>query len=209
MAYAALLWRSTRNVNHIAAALAFTRHSCRRTRHGRQRSAFLAYHYYRHIASPRSDLVILLLNTYFSLCLLSTHIRGRCVICEGCVTRNAGGVDYAPIASQWDDQEPVRVIAGLRQRDVWHPSSSDDDGVPDADGTPRSRAAEGGKKHAAPQGGPEMPRLLCCRISLTHYSESDRSYAAHWGHFSPIPIPAITRTGAWAMESVVPQAPCP
>ena len=53
----------------------------------------------------------------------------------------------------------------------------------------------GDKKHAALRGGPEMPRLLCCRILLTRYSESARSSAAHSGHFRPIPIPAITRTG--------------
>ncbi len=58
----------------------------------------------------------------------------------------------------------------------------------------------GGKKHAALRGGPEMPRLLCCRISLTRYSESARSSAAHSAHFRPIPIPAITRTGSWATE---------
>ncbi len=29
-------------------------------------------------------------------------------------------------------------MAGLRRRDFGHPSSSGDDGVPDADGTPRS-----------------------------------------------------------------------
>ena len=54
----------------------------------------------------------------------------------------------------------------------------------------------GAKKHAALRGGPEMPRLLCCRISQTHYSESARSSAAHTGHFRPIAIPAITRTGS-------------
>ena len=49
-------------------------------------------------------------------------------------------------------QEPVQVIAGLRRRDFWHPSSSGDDGVPDAKGTPRSRAAEGGQKARRPAG---------------------------------------------------------
>ena len=33
----------------------------------------------------------------------------------------------------------------------------------------------GDKRHAAPRGGPEMPRLLCCRILLTRYSKSARS----------------------------------
>ena len=42
-------------------------------------------------------------------------------------------------------------------------------GVPDSDGTPRSRAADGCQKARRPAGGPEMPRLLCCRISQTHY----------------------------------------
>ena len=75
-------------------------------------------------------------------------------------------------------------------------TSNRDDGVPDTDGTPRSRAAEGGQKARRPAGGPEMPRLLCCRISQTHYPESARSSAAHTGHFRPIAIPAITRTGS-------------
>ena len=57
----------------------------------------------------------------------------------------------------------------------------------------------GAKKHAALRGGAEMPRLLCCRILQTHYSESARSSAAHTGHFSPIAIPAITRTGSWGI----------
>ena len=55
----------------------------------------------------------------------------------------------------------------------------------------------GAKNHAALRGGSEMPRLLCCRISQTHYLESARSSAAHTGHFRPIAIPAITRTGSW------------
>ncbi len=87
------------------------------------------------------------------------------------------------------------VAIPARAGNFWHSSSSGDDGVPDADGTPRSRAAEGGKKHAALRGGPEMPRLVCCRISQTHYLESPRSSAEHPGHFKPIAITAITRTG--------------
>ena len=62
-----------------------------------------------------------------------------------------------------------RVAIPARRDDFWLPSSSGDDGVPDTDGTPRSRAAEGGQKARRPAGGPEMPRLLCCRISQTHY----------------------------------------
>ena len=54
----------------------------------------------------------------------------------------------------------------------------------------------GGQKARRPAGGPERPRLLCCRISQTHYPESARSSAAHTGHFRPIAIPAITRTGS-------------
>ena len=50
------------------------------------------------------------------------------------------------------------------------------------------------KKHAALRGGSEMPRLVCCRISQTHYLESARFSAAHTGHFRPVAIPAITRT---------------
>jgi DNA-binding transcriptional regulator YiaG len=60
----------------------------------------------------------------------------------------------------------------------------------------------GAKKHAAPQGGPEMPRLLCCRISQTHLSESARSSAAHTGHFRPIAIPAITWTDSWQITAL-------
>ena len=48
-------------------------------------------------------------------------------------------------------------------------TSNRDDGVPQHDGTPGSRAAEGSQKAHRPAGGPEMPRLLCCRISQTHY----------------------------------------
>ncbi len=53
------------------------------------------------------------------------------------------------------------------------------------------------KKHTAPRGGPEMPRLLCCRISQTHLSESAQCSAAHTGHFRPIAIPAITWTDSY------------
>ncbi len=86
-------------------------------------------------------------------------------------------------------------MARLRRDDFWlqHTRSSDD-GVPDTDGTPRNCAAEGSQKASRPAGGPEMPRLLCCRISQTHYPESARSSAANTGYFSPIAIPAITRT---------------
>ena len=62
-----------------------------------------------------------------------------------------------------------RVAIPARRDDFWPPSRSGDDGVPDPDGTPRSRAAEGGQKARRPTGGPEIPRLLCCRISQTHY----------------------------------------
>ena len=64
-----------------------------------------------------------------------------------------------------------RVAIPARRDDFWLPSRSGDDGVPDTNGTPRSRAAEGGQKArpGAPGGGPEMPRLLCCRISQTRY----------------------------------------
>ena len=87
-----------------------------------------------------------------------------------------------------------RVAIPASAGNFWHASSSGGASVPDSDGTPRSRAAEGGKKHAALRGGPEMPRLVCCRISQTHYLESARFSAAHLGHFRPIAIPAITRT---------------
>ncbi len=56
------------------------------------------------------------------------------------------------------------------------------------------------KNHAAMRGGSEMPRLLCCRISQTHYLEAARSSAAHTGHFRSIAIPAITRTGSWGWQ---------
>ncbi len=62
-----------------------------------------------------------------------------------------------------------RVAIPARRGDFWPPSRSGDDGVPGTDGTPRSRAAEGGQKARRPTGGPEMPRLLCCRISQTHH----------------------------------------
>ncbi len=57
--------------------------------------------------------------------------------------------------------------------------------------------------NAALRGGTEMPRLLCCRISQTHYSGSARSSASHSGHFSPIAIPAITWTGSWKLRPFV------
>ena len=49
------------------------------------------------------------------------------------------------------------VAIPARAGNFWHSSSSGDDGVPDADGTPRSRAAEGGKKHAALRVGLKCP----------------------------------------------------
>ncbi len=97
-------------------------------------------------------------------------------------------------------QEPVQVIAGLRFRRG-----------PGIFGTPQEAVApacltqmvlrgaspqRGAKKHVALRGGSEMPRLVCCRISQTHYSESARSSAALTGHFRAIAIPAITRTGS-------------
>ena len=88
-----------------------------------------------------------------------------------------------------------RVAIPASAGNFWHASSSGGASVPDTDGAPRSRAAEGGgKKHAALQGGSEMPRLVCCWISQNHYLESARFSAAHLGHFRAIAIPAITRT---------------
>ena len=45
-----------------------------------------------------------------------------------------------------------RVAIPACAGNFWHASSSGDDGVPDADGTPRSRAAEGGQKACRPAG---------------------------------------------------------
>ncbi len=45
-----------------------------------------------------------------------------------------------------------RVAIPARRDDFWLPSRSGDDGVPDTDGTPRSRAAEGGQKARRPAG---------------------------------------------------------
>ena len=47
----------------------------------------------------------------------------------------------------------------------------------------------GAKRHAAPQGGPEMPRLLCCRISQTHFGRVSsilrRAYGTFQTHRNP------------------------
>ncbi len=45
-----------------------------------------------------------------------------------------------------------RVAIPARAGNFWHASSSGNNGVPDADGTPRSRAAEGGQKACRPAG---------------------------------------------------------
>ncbi len=51
---------------------------------------------------------------------------------------------------------------------------------------------EGGRKAGRPEGGPETGRLLCCRLSATHFGQSRRRVAAaHAARFRPVAGPLL------------------
>ena len=98
-------------------------------------------------------------------------------------------------------KEPVRVTDGLRRPDFRPPSRSGDEGIPDADGTPRSCAAEGGLKARRPAGwAGNAPPALLSHFDDSSSPESPQCSASHPKHFRPIPVPWVTRTDSQQLE---------
>ena len=98
-------------------------------------------------------------------------------------------------------KEPARVTDGLRRRDFRPPSRSGNEGIPDADGTPRSCAAEGGLKARRPAGwAGNAPPALLSHFDDSSSPESHQCSAAHPKHFRPIPVPWVTRTDSQHLE---------
>ena len=69
--------------------------------------------------------------------------------------------------------------------------------LPDADGTPRSCAAEGGLKARRPaECAGNAPPALLSHFDDLYSPESHSCSAAHAKHFRPIAVPLVTRTGS-------------